>query len=161
MWRSWYIWAVMVVAAWLVGCSTRQHPARVENPPSAAERARAAAEAAATQPAVANPRQRLGDALRLVYAAEYREALPELRQLWADLQQVPVDPEDGGQQRAPSPRPEAEELPEVLFWIGYCNEKIRRPEVARAFYSRVMRGWPGRPAARQAHRRLYALQAAR
>jgi TolA-binding protein len=45
-------------------------------------------------------------------------------------------------------------LAESLFWLGYCREKLGRPDEARDLYERVVRDHPAGPAARQAAERL-------
>ena len=46
---------------------------------------------------------------------------------------------------------------ECLFWIGFCQEKQGRSAEARAQYDKVIRDYPGTPAARMAAERMGSL----
>jgi len=49
---------------------------------------------------------------------------------------------------------------EVMFWLGYCNEKQNRRRAAESFYDRVVKRYPKASAAREAIRRLTMLRSA-
>jgi TolA-binding protein len=47
---------------------------------------------------------------------------------------------------------------ECTFWLGYCREKLDAANEAVTAYRRVLERYPDLPAARQAERRLRALE---
>ena len=47
---------------------------------------------------------------------------------------------------------------ECTFWLGYCREKLDAANEAMTAYRRVLERYPDLPAARQAERRLRALE---
>ncbi|HUS47114.1 MAG TPA: tetratricopeptide repeat protein [Phycisphaerae bacterium] len=51
-------------------------------------------------------------------------------------------------------RNEAKRAAESMFWLGYCYEKLGRPNEAAGLYGRVVQEYPQQPASRQAGLRL-------
>jgi len=83
------------------------------------------------------------EAVALVESQRYEEAVGKFRQVSDRFEQT------GDSQRAA----------ESLFWIGFCREKQRRLDEARAIYLRLAREYAGTRAAEQARKRRLRIPA--
>jgi TolA-binding protein len=86
----------------------------------------------------------LDDAVTLVTQGLYEEAATKLGPLATRFES----------------RGDADLAAKALFWHGYCFEKQGDADQASALYTRVVRGYPNSPAARQAAARLEILRGA-
>lgn len=54
---------------------------------------------------------------------------------------------------------DADHVAETIFWLGFCDEKLSRPDRAARYYGQVLQRYPQSPSARQASIRLNRLSA--